>query len=508
MDLPNVHPSHRPSMGEDELGASFSERVGSFIGSYSRTSMMHMAENVVLSETIPDEEDDRSSTLSDYLPRYTDHNNESAAVRRRVSNSTLSENTPLFPSLHKVSTCTSVMTAADSYPVNVSIKSTFLQSTFNSINILIGVAILTLPVALKDAGWIPGGLAFIFCFGLTNYTAKVLAKCLDTSPDFRTYGDVGYLTFGMRGRVLISAIFLTELVACSVALVVLLTDGLESLFPGFDRLTLSCISFLILTPTLFIPVRHLSYTSLLGILSTLSLVGVVIYDGVTKLDAPGSLHEPADTRLFPSDWTELPMSFGLIMAGFAGHAVFPTIYREMQNPKQYTKVVNYSYSITVVVYLALAVMGYIMFGSSTMQELTQNLMLVPEYNQTINRLAVYLVALNPIAKYGLTLNPIMLSWQISLLGNNEHKLLKWLGVLITSCCIVWLSYVFPHFDRVMGVLGAFFSFFISGIFPLVCHQKLFVLPRWQKVLDYSLLVIGISMAVTGTLAALFKQKLP
>jgi hypothetical protein len=52
MDLPNVHPLHRPSASEDELGASFSERVGSFIGSYSRTSMMHMAENVVLSEPI------------------------------------------------------------------------------------------------------------------------------------------------------------------------------------------------------------------------------------------------------------------------------------------------------------------------------------------------------------------------------------------------------------------------------------------------------------------------
>jgi vesicular inhibitory amino acid transporter len=79
----------------------------------------------------------------------------------------------------------------------------------------------------------------------------------------------------------------------SVALVVLLTDGLESLFPGYDRLTISCISFLILTPTLFIPVRHLSYTSLLGILSTFSLLGVIIYDGVTKVDTPGSLHEPA-----------------------------------------------------------------------------------------------------------------------------------------------------------------------------------------------------------------------
>jgi hypothetical protein len=94
--------------------------------------------------------------------RYTEHHDES--VRRRPSSSTLSEHTPLFPSLQKVSTCTSVMTAADNYPVDVSMKSSFLQSTFNSINILIGVAILTLPVALKVKSCARNGHCWFFFF--------------------------------------------------------------------------------------------------------------------------------------------------------------------------------------------------------------------------------------------------------------------------------------------------------------------------------------------------------
>jgi hypothetical protein len=79
----------------------------------------------------------------------------------------------------------------------------------------------------------------------------------------------------------------------SVALVVLLSDGIDSLFPGHDTFIVRLISFLILTPTLFIPVRHLSYTSLLGILSVFSLLAVILYDGLSKPHAPGSLHEMA-----------------------------------------------------------------------------------------------------------------------------------------------------------------------------------------------------------------------
>ena len=56
------------------------------------------------------------------------------------------------------------------------------------------------------------------------------------------------------------------------------------------------------------------------------------------------------------------------MSGFAGHAVFPSIYHDMQNQKEYKKMVNYSYLMVTVIYMTVAVSGYIMFGSKTMEE--------------------------------------------------------------------------------------------------------------------------------------------
>lgn len=57
-----------------------------------------------------------------------------------------------------------------------------------------------------------------------------------------------------------------------------------------------------------------------------------------------------------------------MMAGFAGHAVFPSIYRDMQDPKMYDRMVDITYVITFLVYVAMAAAGYLMFGTTTMQE--------------------------------------------------------------------------------------------------------------------------------------------
>ncbi|EIE89773.1 hypothetical protein RO3G_14484 [Rhizopus delemar RA 99-880] len=161
--------------------------------------MMHMAENVILSDHLTSDEEE-----------------EEACLQSKYSDREAHETSPLlYPSLQKLNTNQSIMTVADNYHLSsTNQKSTFLQSIFNSINILLGVGILALPLGFKSAGWLIGLLTFCFCFGLTNYTAKIVIKCLSIHPDSKTYGDMGAYTFGLRGRVFISFLFLTELITC------------------------------------------------------------------------------------------------------------------------------------------------------------------------------------------------------------------------------------------------------------------------------------------------------
>lgn len=118
-------------------------------------------------------------------------------------------------------------------------KSNFLQSVFNAVNVLVGVGILALPLSFRLAGWLYGSLIFLFCCMATNYTAKVIVKCLshtssssteatteggedqqqqheeqqhDSHGGGGTYGDMGQIAFGDKGRTLISTIFVIELI--------------------------------------------------------------------------------------------------------------------------------------------------------------------------------------------------------------------------------------------------------------------------------------------------------
>ena len=78
------------------------------------------------------------------------------------------------------------------------------------------------------------------------------------------------------------------------------------------------------------PLRYLSVTSLIGVLSSVVIVAILLFDGCYKKEAPGSLHEPVLTHAGPH-WSVLPSSFGILMSGYSAHAVFPSLYRDMRS---------------------------------------------------------------------------------------------------------------------------------------------------------------------------------
>ena len=92
--------------------------------------------------------------------------------------------------------------------------SSFNETLFNACNLLIGCGLLSLPYAMRLAGWF--GVAVLLLFSaFTCYTAKILgriqeyvpAKKLRDGPGAYTiYGfhDMGELVFGEYGKLLIS----------------------------------------------------------------------------------------------------------------------------------------------------------------------------------------------------------------------------------------------------------------------------------------------------------------
>lgn len=66
-------------------------------------------------------------------------------------------------------------------------------------------------------------------------------------------------------------------------------------------------------------------------MSIVLLLSVILFDGFYKQEAPGSLLHPAPTSFTPH-WSQVPLSFGVMFAGFAGHAIVPSLYKDMKRP--------------------------------------------------------------------------------------------------------------------------------------------------------------------------------
>ena len=291
--------------------------------------------------------------------------------------------------------------------------STFLQSWFNTLNALVGVGILALPLAFSYAGWFGGVVLFLICGMLTNYTGKVLARIMWKEPTLRTYADIGSYAFGPKARLLVSLFFCLELWAVSVALIILFGDSMAAIFTSVPAAAFKALGFAIVLPTIFLPLKFLSPISVIGIISTITLVVVVVSDGLVKKDAPGSLWQPAPTGLGPQ-WNRLPLSFGLIMSGFSSHPVIPSLVKDMKDPRQFPRMLNLAYLAATVIYLTTGMVGYAMFGSSVSDEITRDLAKTKGFPVMLTKIAIWLIVINPLAKFALATRPIQTTFEILL----------------------------------------------------------------------------------------------
>ena len=146
-------------------------------------------------------------------------------------------------------------------------QSTLPQTVFNSVNVLIGIGLLSLPLALKYSGWLVGMGFLLFSAIATRYTAGLLATCLDIDDGLVTFADLAYVAYGPKARVATSILFFVELTAAAVALVVLFADSLDTLIPGWGLSVWKIVCGIVVTPLNFVPLRFLSFTSVLGIVS-------------------------------------------------------------------------------------------------------------------------------------------------------------------------------------------------------------------------------------------------
>ncbi|AGO11290.1 AaceriACR030Wp [[Ashbya] aceris (nom. inval.)] len=362
-------------------------------------------------------------------------------------------------------------------------QSTGPQTIFNSVNVLIGIGLLALPLGLRYAGWVLGiPMLLLFAFG-TFCSAELLSRCIDADPSMISYGDLGFAAFGSKGRALISVLFTLDLLGCGVSLIILFGDSLNALFPQYSVTYFKILGFFAVTPQVFLPLSVLSNFSLLGITATLGTVLTIFYCGLTKADAPGSLLDPAPTRMWPASFLEFCLSIGLLSACWGGHAVFPNLKSDMRHPAKFKDCLKTTYAITSLTDIGTATVGFLMFGVAVKDEITRSVMLSDGYPPFVYVLISVLMAIIPLAKTPLNARPIISILDVMLGVRNAEtefdgrrlflaRVLKLANRLVTNIMFVVIAILFPEFDKLIAFLGAGLCFMICLILPCLFYLRI------------------------------------
>ncbi|KAL8247571.1 hypothetical protein R6Q59_008787 [Mikania micrantha] len=404
-----------------------------------------------------------------------------------------------------------------SHELPLSRHSSYGQSVINGINVLCGVGILSIPYALKEGGWV--GLLLLFLYGvLSFYTGILLRYCLDSQPGLETYPDIGQAAFGTTGRLIISvslSICQTHthaflMISCCVGYIILESDNLSSLFPnahlnlgGFildaHRL-FSIMTTLAVLPTVWLrDMSVLSYISAGGVIASIMVAICLFWVGL--VDNIGFQIETTKALNLSS----FPVAIGLYSYCYSGHAVFPNIYTSMAKKSQFSMVLITSFGICGVLYAAVAVLGYMMFGESTESQFTLNM----PTNLVVSKIAVWTTLVNCISltrtTYALTISPVAMSLE-ELIPSNHMKshiysILIRTG-LVFSTLVVALA--IPFFGLVMSLIGSLMTMLVTLIMPCLCFMSILKgkLTPFQVSFCVLIIVVGTVSSAIGTYTSL------
>lgn len=402
------------------------------------------------------------------------NNIDNGSIYRQKSNISYSVPTSDMSSIHSIKI--------------ISKKSTPMQTTFNSINVLIGLGILSIPLALHLSGWIFGIIFLILSAYTTNKTAILIGRIFSKYPQLQTYQDLGVYFLGKKMGNFISLLFIFDLVGAGLSMVLLFADSFNSIFPELNKIYLKIFICSLLIILNFLPLRILSFLSISGIFCTTMTCLMIAISGFYKFDKPGSLINFMPTNLWPTSLINLLFSLGLFLAPWGGHATFPEIYRDQLIPEDFNKCMNKSFSFSFSIDLATGILGFLMFGSDVKDEITGNILENDKYPIIIRYMLILLMGFLPISKLPLVSKPIL-----TMMDNSCDKHL--LNRILLSLIMCLISIAVVEFGSVLSLLGSGICFAICIVVPSLCYGG----KIWTTVG-----LIGILLGLLGVIGVIFK----
>ncbi|KAI3665165.1 hypothetical protein L6452_43786 [Arctium lappa] len=383
-------------------------------------------------------------------------------------------------------------------------ETSFLKTCINGINALSGIGILSIPYALSSGGWL-SLIALILIALAAYFTGILIRRCMESNPLATSYPDIAGIAFGQKGRIIALVFTCLELYLVATGLLILEGDNLHKLSPSFGlkigsmkldgRHSFVIVAGLIILPSMWLSdLSLLSYLSFGGVLSSLIVVVCVFCVGMSG----SGFHRKGSLVNFKG----LPTAVSLYTFCYGAHAMFPALYLSMKQKSQFPLVLLVSFLICTMTYVAMAILGYLIYGDDVESQVTLSL----PTEKTSSKVAIYTILAAPIAKYALTIMPIATAIENYLpLKHRDNKVISAVIKMCLLASTVILAIAFPSFESVTSLSGAALIVSVSFLLPCACYLKIFQVYKsfgFELVVIGGLVVLAILLGVVGTYSSI------
>ena len=201
-----------------------------------------------------------------------------------------------------------------------------------------------------------------------------------------------------------------------------------------------------------------------------------------------------------------------------GHAVFPSIFKNMQRPSRYPVVIYSTYAFTTICYVIMASAGYRAFGQSVQGNIIDNI--DPGITKAI---IICLTIVTVSSKFAITSFPLtegILGYMLNIqnqLCSSRHEMgctsYQWCQSsqlrsycirTIVPCCAMLLAIYIPNFFKLLSIIGGVFGNLISVIIPVICYAKIFQesITIWEMRGLNALITAGFAMGLCAVISSI------
>ncbi|KAL2345341.1 hypothetical protein Fmac_006626 [Flemingia macrophylla] len=389
-----------------------------------------------------------------------------------------------------------------------------LQTLGNIIVTVVGTGVLGLPFAFRIAGWLAGSLGIAIVGLSTYYCMLLLVMCREKMAseeplaEQRTYGDLGYRSFGNLGRYVTEVIIVVAQCAGSIAYFVFIGQNLHSVFQCQG---LSLAFFIFMLVPLEIGLSWIRRLSALAPFSIFADVCNVLAMGiVVKGDIQKAVEEGFSFRqrtAITSNIGGLPFAAGMAIFCFEGFGMTLALENSMQERHKFPRLLAQTFGGITLVYILFGFCGYMAYGEDTRDVVTLNLprnwsSLTVQVGLCMGLAFTLPTMLHPINEI------VEGKLKIIRRNNNDSTGLGNIGIFISRAIVVIglavIASFVPEFGVFASFVGSTLCAMISFVLPATFHLKIFgsSLPIWQMASDSIVLLSGLFFAVYGTYNAI------